>query len=301
MKTKRALLCISWFAGLAIGASQPLQAQLDTTGFPLDIGNKWFYRYQYKYGSFSTLHVRVKEIIDTTQTGTRIVRITRLNQDSTLGTEQWRVLKGSFYVNSLLLYNASLTHDTSWTFSGPAGTDSYSYQLRTVNLFRSTSRCQIHTESHWSFFASSEADHRVALGVGLYYDYYGGFGGESPRWDQYYTLIGFLKNGQFFGDSVLTSVQDGKNLVPAAFELRQNYPNPFNPTTKIEFQISKASQVTLKVYNALGQNVATLVNDRLPAGQHRADFNANTLTSGVYLYRLESGTSSLTRKMLVLQ
>ncbi len=74
---------------------------------------------------------------------------------------------------------------------------------------------------------------------------------------------------------------------PGEFSLSQNYPNPFNPTTSIRFQIMKSSQVELKVFDILGREVATLVDERLPAGTHETTFNAKGLASGVYLYRLQ--------------
>jgi hypothetical protein len=73
---------------------------------------------------------------------------------------------------------------------------------------------------------------------------------------------------------------------PDRFELFQNYPNPFNPKTEISYQTSEAGRVTLKVYNVVGQEVATLVDTDQPAGAHRVEWNAGTFASGVYLCRL---------------
>ena len=88
---------------------------------------------------------------------------------------------------------------------------------------------------------------------------------------------------------------------PQTYELSQNYPNPFNPATKIDFTIPAASQVQLRVYNMLGQEVATLVNGALTAGSHTATFDASRLASGVYLYRLTAGSFVSTRKMVLLK
>jgi len=76
--------------------------------------------------------------------------------------------------------------------------------------------------------------------------------------------------------------------VPSEFRLDQNYPNPFNPATKITFSLTVDSRVTLKVFNALGQEVALLINKDLTAGSHNYDFNAEGLNSGVYFYRIEA-------------
>ena len=84
--------------------------------------------------------------------------------------------------------------------------------------------------------------------------------------------------------------------IPASFGLEQNYPNPFNPSTTIRYGLPQTSHVLLVVYNALGQQVATLVNGDEPAGEHSVNFDASRLASGVYMYRLNAGTFSQTRK-----
>ncbi|MCU7493009.1 MAG: T9SS type A sorting domain-containing protein [Ignavibacteria bacterium] len=88
---------------------------------------------------------------------------------------------------------------------------------------------------------------------------------------------------------------------PAVFALEQNYPNPFNPTTKIRYSIPKESFVTLKVYNLLGSEVATLVNGRLTAGEHEAAFDGSSMPSGMYLYRLEASGNISTKKFVLLK
>ena len=95
-------------------------------------------------------------------------------------------------------------------------------------------------------------------------------------------------NGQL---GVLTSVGDVSMRVPQTFRLEQNYPNPFYPTTQIHFDIGNESFVTLKVFDVLGREVSTLVNESKQAGSHKVIVDASTLSSGVYLYRLQ-GTSA---------
>ncbi|MFN3560808.1 MAG: T9SS type A sorting domain-containing protein, partial [Chloroherpetonaceae bacterium] len=86
-----------------------------------------------------------------------------------------------------------------------------------------------------------------------------------------------------------------------AFELAQNYPNPFNPTTTIRYQIPTAQTVSLKVYDVLGKEVATLVNGRQEAGSYSVPFNASRLSSGMYFYRLQAGEYVETRKMMLVK
>jgi len=90
--------------------------------------------------------------------------------------------------------------------------------------------------------------------------------------------------------------------IPAKFSLEQNYPNPFNPSTVIRFDIAKATNVTLKIYNVIGQEVATLINNQqIAAGYHSVEFNASTLASGVYIYRIEAGGMMAAKKMILLK
>jgi len=85
------------------------------------------------------------------------------------------------------------------------------------------------------------------------------------------------------------------------FSLLQNYPNPFNPTTNIEFSIPKPEFVTLRIYNILGEEVASLVSERLTAGKYTYDLDAGGLASGVYLYRIQAGEYVNAKKMILLR
>ncbi len=89
--------------------------------------------------------------------------------------------------------------------------------------------------------------------------------------------------------------------VASDFTLEQNYPNPFNPSTNITYKVPSQSPVTLKVYNMLGQEVATLVNSVKTAGSHTVSFDASQLSSGMYIYRLTSASTSITKKMMLLK
>ena len=95
--------------------------------------------------------------------------------------------------------------------------------------------------------------------------------------------------------------EESGNTIPASFTLEQNYPNPFNPSTVIKFQLPKASKVSLKIYDVLGKEVATLINSEMNAGEHQVNFNASSLASGIYLYRLETKDYSSARKMMLLK
>jgi uncharacterized repeat protein (TIGR01451 family) len=89
--------------------------------------------------------------------------------------------------------------------------------------------------------------------------------------------------------------------LPREFTLRQNYPNPFNPVTTISYDLPEAVQVRLEVFNMLGQRVATLINERQPAGEYQHSFDASALSSGTYLYRLRAGEYTESRKMMLVK
>lgn len=93
----------------------------------------------------------------------------------------------------------------------------------------------------------------------------------------------------------------GKNGPPSEYALEQNYPNPFNPSTTINFTIGKISNVKLRIYNILGQQVATLLDTRMTPGSHSVVFDAAKLASGVYFYRLEAGEFTSVKKMLLIK
>jgi hypothetical protein len=88
---------------------------------------------------------------------------------------------------------------------------------------------------------------------------------------------------------------------PTVYALEQNYPNPFNPSTLIRFSMPVAGEVSLSVYNTLGQKVAQLLNSTMPAGYHQVEFNATDLPSGLYLYEVKAGSFSSSKKMLLIK
>jgi hypothetical protein len=100
--------------------------------------------------------------------------------------------------------------------------------------------------------------------------------------------------------SVVTGVGDSPGM-PLQFQLHQNYPNPFNPATSLRFDLPTAGHVKLVVFDVLGREVATLLNEMVPAGSHDMTFNASGLSSGVYFYRLQAGDFVETKTLLLLK
>jgi photosystem II stability/assembly factor-like uncharacterized protein len=96
-------------------------------------------------------------------------------------------------------------------------------------------------------------------------------------------------------------VKESRSSLPNEFSLRQNYPNPFNPTTTINYSIPKSSSVSIKVYDLLGREISTLVNENKPVGNYSVQFNASKLVSGVYFYRMHAGDFVQTKKLILLK
>jgi hypothetical protein len=100
---------------------------------------------------------------------------------------------------------------------------------------------------------------------------------------------------------MITSVTLPSAEPPTQWSLEQNYPNPFNPSTTIKYELPRASQVTLSVFDILGREVSVLVNERKNAGSHEVKFDGSALASGVYFYRIHAGDYVATKKLLLMK
>jgi hypothetical protein len=153
-------------------------------------------------------------------------------------------------------------------------------------------------------------------------------GGNNATWTR--TDSGFIFKGDFVFDTTVTNPDDPnynekshmeqhivvhvtpyknltavkspfKSVLPVDYELLQNYPNPFNPATTIRYQIPKFSHVKLTVYDVLGHRVAMLVNEEKSPGEYSVSFNASSLASGIYFYRIKAGGFIQTKKLILLK
>jgi ligand-binding sensor domain-containing protein len=117
-----------------------------------------------------------------------------------------------------------------------------------------------------------------------------------------YMYAGTIGGGLYRSIDPISSIKSGENNFNLeSFTLSQNYPNPFNPSTVISYQLPVIGFVTLKVYNILGREIATLVNEEKPAGEYKVEFNGNNLPSGIYFYQLKAGSFAEIRKMVLLK
>jgi hypothetical protein len=104
-----------------------------------------------------------------------------------------------------------------------------------------------------------------------------------------------------FNIDYASSIEANDNAIPSAYSLSQNYPNPFNPSTTIKFDLKESGLVLLKIYDVLGREVTTLLNEVKSAGSYSINFNASNITSGIYFYKIQSGSFSQIRKMVLIK
>ena len=134
-------------------------------------------------------------------------------------------------------------------------------------------------------------------GISVFPDYQANRGQDNVVYFDNIVFDGFVSTSD---NGEPTSIEEGFDS-PTGFALAQNYPNPFNPTTQIEFALPETGFVRLDVYNMIGQQVATLVNETVSAGSHTVSFDAGALSSGIYLYRLQAGSTVLTKRMTLVK
>ena len=167
-----------------------------------------------------------------------------------------------------------------------------------TNIFGSLRRSKTLGQNVMTYFSLL----KYVYGIGVYQAnkgcFYSGCG---------YTLNGCVINGAVYGDtSFLTGISQLSVEIPIEFSLSQNYPNPFNPETKIKFQIPASVEtsrldVLVSIYDALGRKVAKIVNQQLQPGTYEVSWDASAYPSGVYYYRLEAGSFTETKKMVLIK
>ncbi len=108
-------------------------------------------------------------------------------------------------------------------------------------------------------------------------------------------------DGGYSYSNIITVEVIGDMSTIKEYKLGQNYPNPFNPSTNIDYTVSSNEYVSLKVYDILGNEIATLVNEKKEAGNYKVEFNAANFSSGLYLYKIQAGTFTQVRKMMLLK
>ena len=172
--------------------------------------------------------------------------------------------------------------------------------------FDSNNHIYAATQSDGVFYSENSASNWTAKNSGL-----PSTNGNYPSFNFLYidaaniVFAGTYDDGLFIGNGV-TAVLDNPGEIPTQFSLQQNYPNPFNPSTKIRYSVPQSSNVVIKVFDIIGNEIEILVNEDKPAGTYEVEFNSHSgevrnLPSGVYLYQLKVGSFIETKKMLLLK
>ena len=267
--------------------------------FPLKVGNEWTYENSVEmYKSRS----KIKVIKDTIISGMRYFKLTNgyFRIDSLYG-RICRYISGDFVFYD---FSASEIGDTVLFNQYNGYTEGWFLDNRTE-----FNKWGINWDEYQYDYIIPTSGYKLSTfikDVGLYKDE----GGEILYSSS--VLVGFVKNGLVYGDTALVGVNEDRENIPGGYSLSQNFPNPFNPSTIIKYSIPKTLFVTLKIYNILGKEVETLLNEEKPAGTYRLEFsvkngsgqynmNNRLLSSGIYFYRLRAGDYIQTKKMIYLK
>ncbi len=270
--------------------------------FPLEVGNRWDFIESWWDGSGNsdadTIVYRV--ILDTLlQNGKTYFKVL---------PESVSLFKNLIRADSVGVYYYDTVCDTEWLF--------YSYDLPVGQFIQVPEHICDTTNSPLMYKASEATTYLFGNNVNtMTFAYEGGidnfygikitreFGfiswNSSSIFENYYkTLIGCELSDIVYGTLTEVSAETEKLN---RYSLKQNYPNPFNPTTMISWQSPQSGRQTLKVYNILGKEVATLVNEFRSAGNYEVNFDAGNLSSGVYFYKLQAGSFVETKKMILVK
>lgn len=229
--------------------------------------------------------------------GTRYLLVYH-DQPDTVGN--WFIMGRFITASGAVEETVTICDTSSAPFIASVAFDNENYFITWTQLTDRTLRGRFYSKSgvpiDTSFVVMSPSENKTPFG-GV------GFGGGL------YLVVGTKVDFDFsdgdiyarFISPLTTGVDNEINLMPDKITLYQNYPNPFNPTTVIEILLPQESFLTLKVYNILGQEIATLFSENLVAGKYSTEWNATGEASGVYFYRLTAGSFSETKKLILLR
>jgi hypothetical protein len=269
--------------------------------FPLVVGNVYKYHYGSSVGYSYYYKVRIAK--DTIINSKRYFIINQsfpayigviLRCDSTTGNIYSRKSNGycSYSPFEELIDSLRARKGDSTLVCTPYIPKHYCVDTGYVTLFGIQVKRKIFTRN------TSEVSTSITYGVnfGIIFSYYSDFWASASE-----SLVGCYINGILYGDTTLTTIQNINGEIPSSFSLSQNYPNPFNPATNIKFAIPKNEFVKITVFDILGKEIVTLVNEQLQPGTYETNWNASNYPSGVYFYRLQADDFSETKRMTLIK
>ena len=275
--------------------AQPIDTAL--TFFPMHAGDKW--KYQVNLAPSNAKYASTTEIMGDTvlPNGLRYWVFKNTSNLYNINTTEFSWMRldsvsGSVYRRDTL--NHETQEDSLRAKPGDSFTSQYGdprfYSDITIGIvlgLRTTIK-----DCHGFVY---DSEHELALGLGpvFYFEGYGD-GIYSTSRSLTYAKI----NGIEYGTPSLVS---NTKTYPSVYMLRQSYPNPFNPITTISFSLPLKSFISLKIFDLLGREVATIVSEQLSAGNHAIKWNAVNMSSGIYFYRLQAGSFTETKKLVLLR
>jgi len=256
--------------------------------FPLSVGNTWYFSEGNDGVIKQKIEVEKDTILDDNHSYAKLNYV-RTSDNSLIYVYYLRQENNKIvrYPNYTILDFDINVGDTVWSFLGIQSSPAILDTIYLQNVFGRYLSTYYFFTTPFDYYSYSDSIGFNTLWALTLLNYY-------PKY-----LLGCIIDGVSYG---LVGVEEDENeFLPVAFNLSQNYPNPFNPATTITYQIPEREFVTIKVYDILGREVATLVNEEKPAGSYEIQFNASGLTSGIYFYQLKAGSYSETKKMILLK
>ncbi|MBE2227125.1 MAG: T9SS type A sorting domain-containing protein [Ignavibacteria bacterium] len=302
MKTLKFLILIFIVFLLNIGN---IFSQQDTTAyryFPLETGNYYVYEYR-EFGALIAL--RWVRIGDTVRVNDKKYYQFSGNVPDFSGSFRFDTTLGKIFKYGQSDCNNEISVDSLWA---NVNNTRYHCNLATNEICLSSNvpvTILNYTTTRKSFGYSHPQGgfgRQYAKNIGLYQIYRSYVSYEN----KYHTLVGCFVNGILYGDTNLTGFNQISSIIPEQFYLSQNYPNPFNPKTKIKFAVpsnvkGQTSNVKLIIYDLLGREVTTLVDEELKPGTYETDWDGSGYSSGVYFYKIISEGFVETKKMVLMK
>ncbi|MGE5806314.1 MAG: T9SS type A sorting domain-containing protein [Ignavibacteria bacterium] len=268
------------------------------TAKSLEIGNKWVY---FIFDNHSSNYYLIQEVIKDTNIDQQSYAVIKSISDSSINFEYQRAdsLKIYRYIPSgFPPEEYPAREDTLVDFSLDVGDSINGYVVRNIytdNFYG------LHISGFYLYLNKKglfQDEIYYARGIGIISDIYLERATITLITSE---LKAVLIEGVIWGASHLVNVEKEEHLSPSEFIIDQNYPNPFNPVTTIKYSIPNRSKVTIKVFDLLGREIATLVDEEKSAGNYKVEFNGVGLPSGIYFYRMETEKFSETKKLILLK
>lgn len=252
--------------------------------YPSAVGNKWRW---FSYSSSSTYDSEITKD-SLAQNGSRYLFLNgSISAQFIADTSRqiWQVIDNK----PVLWYKLDAQPGDSFTVSMAGNSYKVKVSSATADAFGQAVPAKVFSWSYGDAYPNY-AVHWLVYGIGFYST-------VSSIYNLNDIVTGYAINGVKFG--TLASIELVQKTIPSGFALEQNFPNPFNPTTMFRFSLAKDVLVNLEVFDMLGHNVRTLLNEEKPAGVYQVSFSSGALPSGVYLVRMRAGTFENIRKILL--